>query len=721
MSRYFSFRFNKKANSSKQTLVLFCHFDIDASSMIKEIKEDVMLNLVPSDVVVLGYDLTEEFKTKIIENSLFVSEFESFIGNISEKLDFLSISEDGSIHEIGKSEEVQFKKEMLTTGANHIFKSRKGLITSSPSYHFEKPSGDHCDKFIRASNLFTSGVEVAFLAISLLPYLSKNISRIYVDTSSISFLVSIAIQLSKQFKNKQPIIESFESYSVFEQPYGFVTSPDSLVIISATTSGGLANTLLKDTAFSQENILTLFYSNIPSEQKGLFNISDVVDQGIVSVPQEHCKFCQQGSKVIRIEGEQFLPETPKHELLVIKKVDFDLKRQSFFREFAVKGLLKFDTSPNEDWEKEHFYIDINKLLISSAECFKKSMKKKLNKHFSRDVKTVISLDDDGSLALAKEIENQINDNSIDWVKFSEINEEELKDRSSIFVVAGAITSGRKLLATARKLRGISNLATITYFVGFSKLPSQAAFEQLEKDLCLGGFELVVLRSCSLPRFNESHKSVWDIEKEYLSAFSDTDDPLSDVDHHDPLPNLLAERTNILDAVSPNDLFLTSANGESLKLRETFAFWAGLGLDTQESSQADVYWTIQAILHDLRSKSDNGLATTYHSTLISPVCFDRFNDGVIQACLLRAARPIELNYGVDEIYSRQMTDIIVSVLQNWDNPQGEASLEFLFALWCGQLKLLNTHLKEIVNLELEGVSNDIKFLLKRLDNQINLID
>ncbi|MFH0282742.1 hypothetical protein ACGRTU_18320 [Vibrio alginolyticus] len=110
MSRYFSFRFNKNANSSKQTLVLFCHFDIDASSMIKEIKEDVMLNLVPSDVVVLGYDLTEEFKTKIIENALFVSEFESFIGNISEKLDFLSISEDGRIHEIGKVKRFSLKK-----------------------------------------------------------------------------------------------------------------------------------------------------------------------------------------------------------------------------------------------------------------------------------------------------------------------------------------------------------------------------------------------------------------------------------------------------------------------------------------------------------------------------------------------------------------------------------------------------------------------------------
>ncbi|WP_462170014.1 hypothetical protein [Pseudoalteromonas xiamenensis] len=721
MGRYFSFRFNKKVGSSKQTLVLFCHFDIDVSSMIKEIKEDVMLNLVPSDVVVLGYDLTEEYKEKIIGNSMFVSEFESFIGNINEKLEFLSISENGDIREVGKNEEVLFKREMLTNGANKIFKSRKGLITSSPSYHFEKPSGDYCDKFIRASNLFTSGVEVAFLAISLLPYLSRKTSRIYVDTSSISFLVSIAIQLSKKFKNRQPIIESFESYSVFKQPYGFVTSSDSLVVISATTSGGLTNTLLKDTAFSQENILTLFYSNIPSEQNGLFDISDVVSQGIVSVPQEHCKFCQQGSKVIRIEGEQFLPETPKHELLVIKKIDFDLKRQNFFKEFAVKDFLKFDTSPNESWEKEHFYIDINKLLSSDVVSFKNSIEKKLNKHFSRDIRTVISLDDNGSQALAREIKNKIDDSSIQWVNFSEINENELKDCSSIFVVAGAITSGRKLLATARKLRGISKLATITYFVGFSKLPNQVALEQLEKDLCLGGYELVVLRSCSMPRFNESHKSVWDIEKEHLSLFSDIDDPLAGAENKDQLPDLLAERAKILGAVSSNDLFLKSATGQLLKLRETFAFWAGLGLDTQKSSQADVYWTIQAILHDLRSKSDNGLATTYHSTLISPVCFDRFNDGVIQACLLRAARPIELNYCVDEIYSRQMTDIIISVLQNWHNPQGEASLEFLFALWSDQLKLLNTHLKEIVDLKLEDASDDIKFILSRLQEKLQQID
>ncbi|WP_345853129.1 hypothetical protein [Shewanella algae] len=715
MSRYFSFRFRKDTQEAKQSLVLFCHSDIEVSSLIKEIKEDVMLNLVPSDVVVLGYGITDSVANGIISNSMFSSEFESFVGAIEDRLEFITVDGNGDITTVVKAETVLFKNEMMLAGANEIFKRRKGLITSSPSYHFAKPSGDHCDKFIRASNLFTSGVEVAFLAISLLPYLTDNIKRIYVDTSSISFLVSITVQLSKKFQHQQPIIESFESYSVFKEPYGFVTSPDSLVIISATTSGSLAKNLIHDTAFSADNILTLFFSNIPDEQHGLFDISSVVEPGITSVPEEHCKFCQYGSKVIRIEGEQFLPETPKHELLVIKKSDFDSDRQSFFKEFAVKGILKFDTSPSDDWEKEHFYIDITKLLESHPVKFKSTLKKKLNKHFSRDIQTVISLDDEGSWALTQTIRAEIDDDNINWVKFADISEEELKDSQSVFVVAGAITSGRKLLATARKLRGIANSATITYFVGFSKLPNKTSFEQLEKDLCLGGFELVVLRNCNLPRFSEKSKSVWDIEKEKLSAFSEIEDPLSGTSER--LSNLLASRAKTLEAVSIDDLFLTSPKGNSLNLRETFAFWGGLGLSAQDSSQADVYWTIQAILHDLRIKSDSGLATTYHSTLISPVCFDRFNDGVIQACLLRAAKTIELNYAVDEIYSRQMTDIIISVIRNWDNPQGEASLEFLFALWAGQLKLLDSHLKEIIALETDTMPDDVVFILRKLSQVI----
>lgn len=713
MSRYFAFRYRKSEDSVRQSLVLFCQSEIEASSLIKEIKEDVTLNLVPSDVVILGFSISKETKTDILSNDMFVDEFESFVGDIGEKITFLSVDESGRIVNVVNDEGVEFQSKLMLAGGNEIFKNRKGVITSSPSYHFLKPSGDHCDKFIRASNLFTSGVEVAFLAISLLPYLTSNIKRVYVDTSSISFLISTAIQLTKRFHNQQPIIESFESYSVFKKTYGFVTSRDSLVVVSATTSGGLVKDLIKDTAFSLDNILTLFFSKIPDVQRGLFDISSAVEPGIYSVPEQHCKLCQQGSKIIKIEGEQFLPETPKHELLVIKKVDFDVKRQKFFKEFAVRGLLKFDSSPDGTWEKEHFYIDINRLLSSNPTKFKVTLKKKLNKHFSRDISTVISLDDEGSKSLSTAIRAEINDENIKWLNFYDINEEELKDHSSVLVVAGAITSGRQLLATARKLRGIDPSATITYLVGFSKLPTEESFEQLEKDLCLGGHELVVLRQCPLPRLSDNSKSPWDIEKEKISVFNGVENPFSAV--QETLPGILTERSQLLDSesITDDDLFLKAATGEVLKLRNTFAFWLGLDLSTDKSSQADVYWTIQAILHDLRMKNDKGLATTYHSTLISPVCFDRFNDGVIQACLLRSAKAIELNYAVDEIYSRQITDIIISIVQNWDNSQGEACLEFLFALSSGQLKILDKHLKEVVEQEIESMSDDVLFLLKQL--------
>ena len=244
------------------------------------------------------------------------------------------------------------------------------------------------------------------------------------------------------------------------------------------------------------------------------------------------------------------------------------------------------------------------------------------------------------------------------------------------------------------------------------MPSPDNYEQLRKDLCLGGHELISIESCYLPRFRENSLTPWDMEINILSPYGDVGDPLGE--QLDEVPLIFNERLNELENYTINcDLFLPSPSGQSLKLRNTFAFWAGLGLKTEEASQADVYWTIQSILHDLRAKNDQGLATTYHSTLLSPVCFDRFNDGVIQACLLRAAKPTELNYAVDEEFSRQITDIIISIVDNSDNLQGEGALEFLMALWVGRLKVKDKHLLEIVERREQVNSECVRFLLSQI--------
>ncbi|KEA51401.1 hypothetical protein DT73_18790 [Mangrovibacter sp. MFB070] len=718
MSDILLFRFNKISTKLSPIMAIFCISSLDLHQLIKEIKEDISKNLVPNEVLIFGFGVDETQKSRLLNDQLFNQEFESYIGTASSKIKFLNVSNDGNITDITTKEKYSYQHELLQTGANEIFKKRKGVITSTSTYHFSKPSGDHCDKFIRASNLFTSSVEVTFLAIGLLSSISSALKRVYVDTSSISFLVSTALHLSKKFPSSIPVIESFESYSLLSQQFNFIRDENQLVIISATTSGGLARTLEIKKKIPQKNIKTLFYSSLGENQTGLYNILDALGGEIYSESHDKCNLCANGSKVIRLEGEQFLPETPKHDLLMIKKIDFKAERQNFFREFAAKKILNINAITQES-NDEFYDIDIPTLLKDKPDLLISDIRKKINKFFSRDINTIIHLDDEGSELLALKVKDIINDDELKILNFGKMKESDYSSLSSVFVVAGAITTGRKLLSVSRKLRCLDKSSSISYLVVFSKLQNSASLEQLRKDLSMGGHELIVLRNCFLPRISDKSKSHWDLEHEKLSQFNN-DNPFDDYYNQQEIPDDLLSRLALLESpISPNELFLKDSKGNSLKIRETFVFWDKLAIAIEDSSQADVFWTIQTLLHDLRMNDGKGLSTIYHYTLLSPICFDRYNDGVIQACLLRSAYSSELNYAIDENYSQQMCDIICSVVRNYDNEQGEGCLEFLMSIWIKHLRIIDRHLQEILSLENPSMPDSVKFLLHQIKHDLFL--
>ena len=219
----------------------------------------------------------------------------------------------------------------------------------------------------------------------------------------------------------------------------------------------------------------------------------------------------------------------------------------------------------------------------------------------------------------------------------------------------------------------------------------------------------------MPRIKEHTKTAWDWELDKLKQWSD---PLSNPQSN-LLPQILLARIEKIGAKdsNSNQLFLHSPDACILKLRPTFAFWSGLEINTDNATQADVYWTIQSVLHDLRIRSDErGLASIYHTTLISPACFDRYNDGVVQAAILRAAKPTELNYTVDIDFSRRMTDVVLAVLNSWNSDQGEAALEFLIAIWTGRMQLADEHVKEISLVNKENMPEEMCFIINQLCNQ-----
>ena len=67
---------------------------------------------------------------------------------------------------------------------------------------------------------------------------------------------------------------------------------------------------------------------------------------------------------------------------------------------------------------------------------------------------------------------------------------------------------------------------------------------------------------------------------------------------------------------------------------------------RNSKQSEIYFIISSILNDLRNKGVFKQGE-YVRNLIDPGNFVRFNDGIIQACFLRAAKSPELDYSLSD--------------------------------------------------------------------------
>jgi hypothetical protein len=137
----------------------------------------------------------------------------------------------------------------------------------------------------------------------------------------------------------------------------------------------------------------------------------------------------------------------------------------------------------------------------------------------------------------------------------------------------------------------------------------------------------------------------------------------------------------------------------LKLQTGFALWPD-GLADRQPSQADVYFTIASVLQSRRAASETGQGRAlrtdlFQQTLLDPSNFGRFSDGIIQASILRAARPNEINYAWAPEYSRDMARFARRIILSSDRPRGEAAAEILIAIGTKRLRLCTEDTKEVL--------------------------
>ncbi len=642
--------------------------------------------------------------------------------------------------------EEKFIENIFRNGNTIIFKKNGGIVESTPDHHFVFPSNKHCSKFLRTGNVLVNQTEVFFIAIQFLKYFN-DLKAVYCDTSSINSLPYAVLELKRRFNDKfiSPSIFSFKSYELFESHQERFPH-DSLILISSSTSGNIIDRLLKERRAEKNQIKVIYF--LGKEENYLDKKENIIcnltkDEKFFPEGEEifetysnsgNCKLCENNSRPVNIRGDVFLTVQPKvyKHILTVKSECIPNNISPFVKNFRGMGsdetIIKTYHKDNDANSNYEVYFDFINLIdnIESYGSYKESLNRLIHKHVPANTKYFIHLPDEGSVKLSNYIQENIPDAinpTIVQLEKDFISNFDEDVEGSVLVVASCITTGKKFLQISRLMRKFEKLNLI-YIVGIFRPVNESFASDLINDLKKGKdksderpFVPIETIYTSISQKN----STWSQEITFIEKL------LSELDEETNLYKFFDERMNILMKNKStrglsNDLFLNQYNGTPLTLRKSFAFWK-FNYEENEISQSEVYFTISSIINNLENRDINChpslKQTNYVRNLLSPRNFHRFNDGIIQSCLLRTAKPDYLSFDLDVESNLQMKEFLLTIINKYDSEDGEALLEFLLAIGLKKLKLKIEDLLEVLfkagECEDEIISSFAKYLTHLVKN------
>lgn len=671
------------------TLVIFAGpSGFDANSVLAAISDETRSDLAPELVLVLVPATTKDASSALTEDDGVLAALAP-----TTAVGLYTYETDGSTTLVerirGQPPAMLPLNDMRRQGMTALFVRRGGCVDAGPTEHFVKPSQRLDTRFLRASHALSEGAEIFFVAFWLLPALSRNKpSHIHVDSSSIA---SVALAAALLRLEAVPVIRTFQSYGGLEA-HQFNVDRDEIVLISASQSGTLATELaarVKDPAL----IITLF--STADETSGTSILCDLRFDasanafGLLPVTRRPDPA---SSRPIRLIGEHFTAEPRPPRSIVPGISDAPDVVSAYLSKLQGRGVFRAYRNSLRG-ETRAVWIDVEKLI--STDVFSGWVKKVVARTIPVATKAIVYFGDDpGSQPLAKAVlaeakRQGVSLDEADLLKLSDIEAEDViapwpEEASAVLVVGGVTGHGAELLAASRALRSYASQSHRLFLTTATMPSSQRSARLLRSNLVQPEHKFETMFELTLDR--ASTVASWKLEYDLLNG-------------EESLPLELTERLETLRKTGSglrDNLFLDGCKG-TLALRENFAFWPGV--ECRDASQADVFTTIAAILENLRSGDRVAQArrltnTIYDRSVLSAETFTRYNDGVIQAAILRAAHPIELNYEDAPTESRLVADLIEHMAELAAVPQGEALSEFLLALVLRRLKLCESDMKRL---------------------------
>jgi hypothetical protein len=739
MLGYWSFEIVLPPPIRRRTYVLFCSATApDEEDVAQRIEDYCDANFSPDRIYLIAPESERGAMTQVLESEKFKGRIRDVTQHRNTpKAECLLFGPLGELVSLGRDgpppEEIAMIKRR---GLTRLIREKHVFRSAPSSHHFAVPSGGHAQSFFRTGDAMTDGAAVDFMAFCTLPHIPLGVRHIFCDSGTISPVAYAISALRRRMDETAP----FANFSSFESYTGMKKFPfprdicRSVVLISVTTTGRLAQNL-RDThpAITPDSVIHLFaLYDMPDYSSRVvcdlrYHEQDNPEgfEEVLTYEEAKCKLCARRSSLIRISSEQFLPGDVEVKPLRLSTSHKPGWLDPFLRRVVGRGLVKANyRSERARHATSEVFFDLQTLFADPTmlgiDYYVSRMQWLVDLAVPAMLSRIVCLDGKGSEALARlfadRVRGKLGEVPIsEYSKIANVVDGHVKDAGATLVVAGAAASGRSLLSVAQKLRDIQPNGAITYVVGLARFPSPETAREVESNLTYGEqsrrYGYHILDRAFLPLVGTLEETCWDEEKELITGLQASSD--------DSEANRLLERRmeSLRRASSPdvrgmsNDVFWDRRDGTPLALRRGFAFF---DFDPPSTpSQADVFFTILAVLYDLRASRDTEHTLHQHEhahRVLSPRCFDRFNDGVIQGSLLRAALPPELDYSASEALSVEMKQVLDVILSSDATDTGEASREFLLALALGRLRLRPNEVRSLKETYGDGRGDPIAKLL-----------
>ncbi len=583
-------------------------------------------------------------------------------------------------------------------GVGQLVEDSKTILHAPEGYHFRKPSDHLNTTFVRAGNMFKEPASLALIHHLLRRVVPVGTKHLYVDSVTI---LPVALHFREEcahFKNhcgigsdvcsaiyEEPTISNFHSYSI-DPNLRFAGHHDYFVLISATSSGSLRESLASKHGASLDRI---FHLLAISPKKNLEKCSLYFED-----QEDLSKISPQSLKQISIPSEEFVASHGEARAVKISKAHVSAKDKTFLADPDLQQHLELRLGAKYNSGTAPFGFSAH--ANGFTKNFRSWLRDELALGIPNNVSYIVSGEGARSHALGQYAASYLRQKLRTPVGHAPlaklIKGKKLTDvgRSTILIVCDEESTGDQLLTASRVLREYRD-ANRHYLVGWAFPETRALHNRVIANIRLSPredrkygwsiFHATVIGQAGL------HSS-WKDEIDILTKHSVRSAKLS----NSSLKRALQKRVSVLGQAQLQNhyLFLPKFDGKTLELQHNSIF-----LETAKLSHIAVYLAVAGALQRAR-EGKNGTVTLapeecfdsnpFIDTVLDPDMFSRFNDGVFQAAFLRASASDELNFSRSHNFSRHMAGIIKSALVNRRGPNGEAALEFMFALCSNRLRL-----------------------------------